>query len=76
MRLEARKYLYDIQRAVELLEEFTSGKTFGGRRHVARRGGARVEVRSHGQLFRDSPGSRRIIDFATSSTATEDDRLV
>ena len=28
MRLEARKYLYDIQRAAELLREFTSGKTF------------------------------------------------
>lgn len=27
MRLESRKYLYDIQRAVELLGEFTSGKT-------------------------------------------------
>ena len=28
MRLEARKYLYDIRRAAELLREFTSGKTF------------------------------------------------
>ena len=28
MRLEARKYLYDIQRAVGLLREFTDGKTF------------------------------------------------
>lgn len=28
MRLEARKYLYDIQSAVELLREFTTGKTF------------------------------------------------
>ena len=27
MRLETRKYLYDIQRAVELLGEFTTGKT-------------------------------------------------
>ncbi len=27
MRLETRKYLYDIQRAVELLGEFTAGKT-------------------------------------------------
>ena len=29
MRLEARKYLYDIQRAAALLTEFTVGKTFG-----------------------------------------------
>ena len=29
MRLEARKYLYDIQRATDLLREFASGKTFG-----------------------------------------------
>lgn len=28
MRLEARKYLYDIQRAVLLLREFTASKTF------------------------------------------------
>lgn len=28
MRLEARKYLYDIQSAVEILREFTTGKTF------------------------------------------------
>ncbi len=28
MRLEARKYLYDTQRAADLLREFTSGKTF------------------------------------------------
>ena len=27
MRLEAKKYLYDIQRAVELLRAFTSGRT-------------------------------------------------
>ena len=28
MRPEARKYLYDIQRAAGLLEEFTAGKSF------------------------------------------------
>jgi len=28
MRLEARKYLYDIQSAVELIAQFTAGKTF------------------------------------------------
>lgn len=28
MRLEARKYLYDIQRAAVLLRKFTDGKTF------------------------------------------------
>ncbi|MCY4303724.1 MAG: DUF86 domain-containing protein [Aestuariivita sp.] len=27
MKLEERKYLYDIQSAVELLKEFTTGKT-------------------------------------------------
>jgi len=26
MRLEVRKYLYDIQRAVDLLTQFTAGK--------------------------------------------------
>ena len=28
MRLETRKYLYDIQRAVSLLKQFTADKTF------------------------------------------------
>ena len=28
MKLETRKHLYDIRRAVDLLREFTSGKTF------------------------------------------------
>ena len=28
MRLEVQKYLYDIQRAADLLREFTDGKTF------------------------------------------------
>ena len=28
MKLEARKYLYDIQRAAGLIREFTDGKTF------------------------------------------------
>ena len=28
MRLEAHKYLYDIQRAADLVREFTGGKTF------------------------------------------------
>ena len=28
MKLEARKYLYDIQRAAGLVREFTDGKTF------------------------------------------------
>jgi len=28
MRLEAKKYLYDMQQAVALLTEFTAGKTF------------------------------------------------
>ena len=28
MRLETKKYLYDVQHAIALLREFTSGKTF------------------------------------------------
>jgi len=28
MRLEARKYLFDIKQAAHLLDQFTSGKTF------------------------------------------------
>jgi hypothetical protein len=28
MRLEARKYLYDVQEATELVSQFTAGKDF------------------------------------------------
>jgi uncharacterized protein with HEPN domain len=28
MRVEAKKYLYDVQQAAELIVQFTSGKTF------------------------------------------------
>ena len=28
MRLETKKYLYDVQQAIALLREFTAGKTF------------------------------------------------
>ncbi len=40
MQLEARKYLYDIQQAAGLLDEFVTGKTFadsGGGRRTFRR---------------------------------------
>ncbi len=30
MKLEVRKHLYEIQRAVRLLREFTDGKSFAG----------------------------------------------
>lgn len=30
MRLEAKKYLFDIQKAVNLLTEFTAGREFAG----------------------------------------------
>ena len=33
MRLEARKYLFDIQRAAALLTEFTAGKEFANYAH-------------------------------------------
>lgn len=35
MRLETRKYLYDIQRAADLLTEFTTEKTFTDYEHDA-----------------------------------------
>ena len=35
MRLEARKYLYDIQRAVALLTEFTAGKACRSRTRIS-----------------------------------------
>ena len=41
MRLEARKYLYDIQRAAALLNEFTEGKRASSC-HAASRGGTPI----------------------------------
>ena len=36
MRLETKKYLYDINRAIALLIQFTANKTFADYRHAAR----------------------------------------
>ena len=91
MRLEARKYLYDVQRAVELLEEFTSGKTFADyerdamlRAAVEREfeviGEAMAQLaRLDGALADRITGSRRIIAFRNvliHGYADVDDRLV
>ena len=48
MRLEARKYLYDIQRAVALLREFTAGKTFADYERAAMlRAAVEAGIRDH-----------------------------
>ena len=91
MRLEARKYLHDIQRAVELLEEFTVGKTFADykldamlRAAVERQfeviGEAMAQLaRLDGALVDRISGHRRIIAFRNlliHGYADVDDRLV
>ena len=91
MRREVRKYLYDIQRAAGLLEEFTAGKTFADyQRESMFRAAVERELGIIGeaiaQLARTDEtaaaaisGHRRIIAFRNvliHGYADVDDRLV
>ena len=59
MRLEVKKYLYDIQRAANLLTEFTHGKTFADYERDAMLRAA-AGVRSHWRGHESTGKSRRI----------------
>ena len=91
MRLEARKYLHDIERAVELLKEFTAGKTFADyERDAMLRAAVEREfevigeavaqlAKLDGSLADRISGHRRIIAFRNvliHGYADVDDRLV
>ena len=85
MRLETRKYLYDVQRAIALLREFTAGKTFADyEREALLRAAVERELEIIGevvaQLARlDQPSAARIIAFRNMLVhgyADVDDRLV
>ena len=91
MRLETRKYLYDIQSAVELLREFTTGKTLSDyeaeamlRAAVEREfeiiGEAMAQLAKHDQMIVSRISNyQRIIAFRNvliHGYAHVDDRLV
>lgn len=69
MRLETRKYLYDVQRAIALLREFTTGKTFADyEREAMLRAAVERELEIIGeavaQLARlDQPSAARISEY-------------
>ena len=91
MRVEARKYLYDMQRAVALLREFTVGKAFADYEGEAMRRAAverefEIVGEALAQLSKSDPEvaeriteHRRIIAFRNiliHGYADVDDRLV
>ena len=61
MRLEVKKYLYDIQRAANLLTEFTHGKTFADyERDAMLRAAVEREFEVIGEAMNRLAKSRRI----------------
>jgi len=91
MQLETRKYLYDIQRALALLSEFTAGRTFADyARDAMRRAAVERELEIIGEALAQLAKSnaevaariseqRRIIAFRNiliHAYADVDDRLV
>ena len=91
MRLETRKYLYDVQRAIALRREFTTGKTFADyEREALLRAAVERELEIIGeavaQLARlDQPSAARSSEYPRISAfrnlrihgyADVDDRLV
>lgn len=60
MRLEARKYLHDIERAAKLLAEFTSGKVFVDyERDAMLRAASSANSRSSARRFLAWPSSTK-----------------
>jgi hypothetical protein len=69
MRLEAKKYLYDIEQAAELLGQFTAGKTFADYARDARPR-LNASLKSSAKRSRNWPNSTLRLPNASASTAT------
>ena len=73
MRLETRKYLYDIQRACKLLSEFTAGKTFADYESSAMQ---RSAVERQFEVIGEAMNRLARVDDAVVSGITEYRRIV
>ena len=73
MRLEARKYLYDIQKAASLLAEFLSGKTFA---HYQRDAMLRAAVEREFEITGEAISQLAKIDRELISRITNYRRII
>ena len=73
MRLESRKYLFDIQRAIALLVEFTAGKTFEDYSLDAMR---RAAVEREFEIIGEALTQLVKIDASTANSISEHRRII
>jgi uncharacterized protein with HEPN domain len=73
MRLETRKYLYDIRQACELLIQFTAGKTFAD---YAADALLRSGVERQFEIIGEALGKLARLDPATAARISDHRRIV
>ena len=73
MQLEARKYLYDIQQAASLLDEFVTGKTFADYQRDAM---LRAAVERKFEIIGEAMTQLAKIDKAVAAQITEYQRII
>src|SRR5438445_135303 len=73
MRLEAQKYLFDIQRAAALLKEFTAGKTFDD---YARDPMTRAAVEREFEVIGEALSRLAKLDKALAAQISEHERII
>ena len=73
MRLEAQKYLYDIQRSANRLREFTNGKTFADYEDDAM---LRSAVERQFEIIGEAMGNLAGVDEAAAELITHYQRII
>ena len=73
MQLEARKYLYDIQKAAGLLDEFVTGKTFGDYQRDAM---LRAAVEREFEIIGEAMTQLARVDKAVAARISEYQRII
>ena len=73
MRLEARKYLYDIQQAAGLLDEFVTGKTFDDYQHDAM---LRAAVEREFEIIGEAMTQLARVDEAVAARISQYKRII
>ena len=73
MQLEARKYLYDIQKAASLLDEFVTGKTFADYQRDAM---LRAAVERKFEIIGEAMTQLAKLDKAVTAQITEYQRII
>ncbi len=73
MKLEVRKYLYDVQRAAALLREFTNAKTFADYEHDAM---LRAAVEREFEIIGEAVARLARVDEAAAARISDYQRII